>query len=123
RMQFDGDYVDITANGITREKVPVFIQPGQALGTVGLSLGYGRTKGGKVCIRVGVNAFPVYFDGNTSISNVQIERSHEGEKHEFTCMQMQNTLMGRYEIARQASLDDFINKPVKEWNEPAVMPT
>lgn len=123
RMQFDGDYVDITANGITLEKVPVFIQPGQAAGTVGLALGYGRTKGGKVCNRVGVNAYPVYFGGNLSISNVQIQRSYEGEKHEFACMQMQNTLMGRYEIARQATLEDFINKPAEEWNEPAVMPT
>ncbi|MFA7687886.1 MAG: TAT-variant-translocated molybdopterin oxidoreductase [Moheibacter sp.] len=123
RMQFDGDFVDITANGITLEKVPVFIQPGQAIGTVGLALGYGRNKGGKVSFGVGVNAFPVYFDGNLSISNVQISRSHEGEKHEFACMQMQNTLMGRYEIARQATLEDFINKPTEEWNEPAVMPT
>src|SRR5690606_7319605 len=48
RMQFDGDYVNITANGVTIENVPVFIQPGQAIGTVGLALGYGRTKGGKV---------------------------------------------------------------------------
>src|SRR5690606_6926165 len=39
------------------------------------------------------------------------------------CMQMQNTLMGRYEIARQTTLSDFLTKPVEEWNEPAVMPT
>lgn len=31
--------------------------------------------------------------------------------------------MGRYEIARQATLEDFINKPSEVWNEPAVMPT
>lgn len=123
RMQFDGDYVNITANGVTIENVPVFIQPGQALGTVGLALGYGRTKGGKVSNNVGVNAYPIYAGGNTSISKVKIARTKEGEKHEFACMQMQNTLMGRYEIARQASLADFLNKPAEEWNEPAVMPT
>ena len=54
---------------------------------------------------------------------MKIERSNQGEKHEFACMQMQNTLMGRYEIARQTTLADFINKPAEEWNEPAVMPT
>ncbi len=123
RMQFDGDYVNITANGVLIENVPVFIQPGQALGTVGLALGYGRTKGGKVSKEVGVNAFPAYVDGNLSVTKVKIERSNEGEKHEFACMQMQSTLMGRYEIARQATLADFLNNPAEEWNEPAVMPT
>lgn len=123
RMQFDGDYVNVTANGVTIENVPVFIQPGQALGTVGLALGYGRVQGGKVSNNVGVNAFPAYKEGNISVTNVKIERSNEGKKHEFACMQMQNTLMGRYEIARQATLGDFLNKPVDEWNEPAVMPT
>lgn len=123
RMQFDGDYVNLTANGVKLENVPVFIQPGQALGTVGLALGYGRTKGGKVCKDVGVNAFPLYQNGNFSITNIKIERSNMGDKHEFACMQMQNTLMGRYEIARQASLADFLTKPVEEWNEPAIMPT
>lgn len=123
RMQFDGDYVNITANGVTIENVPVFIQPGQAIGTVGLALGYGRTKGGKVANGVGVNAYPIFVNGNLSITNVKIERSSKTEKHEFACMQMQNTLMGRYEIARQASLTDVLNKPAEEWNEPAVMPT
>lgn len=123
RMQFDGDYVNITANGVTIENVPVFIQPGQAIGTVGLALGYGRTKGGKVSNDVGVNAYPIFMDGNLSVTSVKIERSNEGKKHEFACMQMQNTLMGRYEIARQATLADFLNKPAEEWNEPAVMPT
>ncbi|HLV23381.1 MAG TPA: TAT-variant-translocated molybdopterin oxidoreductase [Moheibacter sp.] len=123
RMQFDGDYVNITANGQTLEKVPVFIQPGQAMGTIGLALGYGRTKGGKVCNNVGINAYPVYANGNLSVTNVKVERTAQGEKHEFACMQMQNTLMGRYEIARQTTLSDFLTKPVEEWNEPAVMPT
>ena len=123
RMQFDGDYVTLTANGVTIENVPVFIQPGQAIGTVGLALGYGRTKGGKVCNNVGINAYPLLANGFSSISNVKITPSSNGKKHEFACMQMQNTLMGRYEIARQATLADVLNKPVEEWNEPAVMPT
>ncbi|MET3732869.1 TAT-variant-translocated molybdopterin oxidoreductase [Moheibacter stercoris] len=123
RMQFDGDYVNIKANGVTLNDVPVFIQPGQALGTVGLALGYGRTHGGKVCKEVGVNAYPLYANGNLAVSNLTIERSSKGGKHEFACMQMQNTLMGRYEIARQATLADVLSRPSEEWNEPAVMPT
>lgn len=123
RMQFDGDFVTLTANGVKLERVPVFIQPGQAIGTIGMALGYGRTKGGKVCNELGQNAYPFYKDGSMSVTNVKIERSHKGEKHEFATMQMQNTLMGRYEIARQATLNDFLNTAVDEWNKPSTMPT
>ena len=34
--------VNLKVNGITIENVPVFIQPGQAEGSVGLALGYGK---------------------------------------------------------------------------------
>jgi hypothetical protein len=37
--------------------VPILVQPGQADGTVGLALGYGRTKAGRVADGVGVNAY------------------------------------------------------------------
>ena len=36
RMQLDGTVVNLKVNGITIENVPVFIQPGQAEGSVGL---------------------------------------------------------------------------------------
>lgn len=31
--------------------------------------------------------------------------------------------MGRYEIAKEVSLEDFINKPTEEWNKPLAMHT
>lgn len=123
RMQYDGNYVSLTANGVTIDEVPVFIQPGQAIGTIGLALGYGRQNGGKVCNELGVNAYPLFKDGNLSVGKVELSQAIAGKKHEFASMQMQNTLMGRYEIARQASLEDFINVPADEWNKPSVMPT
>lgn len=122
RMQFDGDYVDITVNGATLEKVPVFIQPGQARGSVGLALGYGRTKAGKVGNDVGVNAYALY-KGISGATGLKITKSNTSDKHKFANMQQQPTLMGRYEIAREVSLDDFINRPREEWNELGIMPT
>ncbi|MBF0597952.1 TAT-variant-translocated molybdopterin oxidoreductase [Faecalibacter rhinopitheci] len=121
RMQFDGEFVNVTVNGATVE-VPVFIQPGQALGTVGLAFGYGRTKAGKVANNVGVNAFELY-SGNVGASNVKIEKSSNTEKHPFANMQQQPTLMGRYEIAREVSLGDFINGDRNEWNPTSKLPT
>jgi molybdopterin-containing oxidoreductase family iron-sulfur binding subunit len=34
RMQLDGDTVNLTVNGVTLKDVPVFIQPGQAEGSL-----------------------------------------------------------------------------------------
>ncbi len=120
RMQLDGDTVKLTVNGVTLEKVPVFIQPGQAEGSLGLALGYGKKDSGKVA-ETGINAYPLFDGYNTVISNVKIEKT--GETHEFAGMQLQNTLMGRYEIAKEVSLEDFINKPVDDWNAPLKMHT
>ena len=120
RMQLDGDTVNVTANGVTLKDVPVFIQPGQADGSLGLALGYGKKDSGKVA-ETGVNAYPLFDGYNTVITNVKIEKSGDG--HEFAGMQLQNTLMGRYEIAKEVTLDDFINKPVDEWNKPLAMHT
>lgn len=120
RMQLDGDTVNVTVNGVTLKDVPVFIQPGQADGSLGLALGYGKRDSGKVA-ETGVNAYPLFDGYNTVLTNVKIEKSGDG--HEFAGMQLQNTLMGRYEIAKEVTLDDFINKPVDEWNKPLSMHT
>lgn len=120
RMQLDGDLVNVTANGVTLKDVPVFIQPGQAEGSLGLALGYGKKDSGKVA-DTGVNAYPLFDGYNTVLTNVKIEKT--GEDYEFAGMQLQNTLMGRYEIAKEVSLDDFINKPTDEWNKPLAMHT
>jgi molybdopterin-containing oxidoreductase family iron-sulfur binding subunit len=120
RMQLDGDKVNLTVNGVTIKDIPVFIQPGQAEGSLGLALGYGKTDSGKVA-ETGINAYPLFDGYNTVLSNVKIEKT--GKTHEFAGMQLQNTLMGRYEIAKEVSLEDYINKPVDEWNKPLEMHT
>ncbi|WP_379966832.1 TAT-variant-translocated molybdopterin oxidoreductase [Epilithonimonas sp. UC225_85] len=120
RMQLDGDLVSLTVNGVTLKDVPVFIQPGQAEGSLGLALGYGKKDSGKVA-NAGVNAYPLFDGYNTVLTNVKIEKT--GEDYEFAGMQLQNTLMGRYEIAKEVSLEDFINKPVDDWNAPLAMHT
>lgn len=120
RMQLDGDLVNVTVNGVTLKDVPVFIQPGQAEGSLGLALGYGKKDSGKVA-DTGINAYPLFDGYNTVLTNVKIEKT--GEDYEFAGMQLQNTLMGRYEIAKEVSLEDFINKPTDEWNKPLAMHT
>ncbi len=70
----NGDYAKVAVNG-NEVVVPVMIQPGQAKGSVGLSLGFGKTFGLKEEMQVGVNAYPFYKDGNNLQYNVAIEKS------------------------------------------------
>lgn len=119
RMQLDGSIVNLTVSGVTIKDVPVFVQPGQAEGSVGLALGYGKKNSGATA-DTGVNAYPLFDGSNLVLSGVKIEKT--GEDHEFAGIQLQNTLMGRYEIAKEVPLAEFINVPFddehKGWNKP-----
>ena len=99
-------------------KAPVLIQPGQARGTVGLAIGYGRYEGVKPEMMVGVNAFNLYNDFNP-VQSVEIIPTDE--IHEFALIQLQNTLMGRGDIIKETTLDEFNTKSVEVWNSQAVV--
>ncbi|TXE06382.1 4Fe-4S dicluster domain-containing protein [Seonamhaeicola algicola] len=99
----NGSYANVTVNGVTI-KVPVLIQPGQAKGSVGLSFGYGRTAGLKEEMMTGVNAYALYTNFN-NVQNVTVEPA-SGE-HEFACVQLHNTLMGRGDIVKETTLEIF----------------
>jgi molybdopterin-containing oxidoreductase family iron-sulfur binding subunit len=77
----------------------LFYSTRQAEGSVGLALGYGKKDSGKVA-ETGVNAYPLFDGYNTVVSGVTIEKA-DADDHEFAGMQLQNTLMGRYEIAKE----------------------
>ncbi len=110
----DGNYVNLTVNGVTLSNVPVLVQPGQAKGSVGLSFGYGKTSGMKEEMQTGVNAFLLY-DGMSAVQSVKIEKA-EGN-HEFACIQLHKTLMGRNDIIKETTLEIFNTKDHAEWNE------
>ncbi|CAL2089579.1 Quinol:cytochrome c oxidoreductase iron-sulfur protein [Tenacibaculum sp. 190524A02b] len=115
----DGNYAKVTVNGVALENVPVMIQPGQAPGSLGLALGYGRKQGLKEEMQVGVNAYSLYKNGNNVQYNVSIEKTSGW--HKFACMQVQSTLAGRHDILREASLKEVNNKsldPKHTWNKP-----
>nr|WP_321234405.1 TAT-variant-translocated molybdopterin oxidoreductase [uncultured Psychroserpens sp.] len=105
--------VELTVNGIP-VTVPVIIQPGQAVGSLGLALGYGRKNGLKEEMQTGKNAYHFYKDFNTAQSDVSL-KVVSGE-HEFACVQLQNTLMGRGDIIKETTLEIFSTKDKKYWN-------
>ncbi|MGG7033984.1 MAG: TAT-variant-translocated molybdopterin oxidoreductase [Flavobacterium sp.] len=111
----NGSYVTAEVNGVKLENIPVIIQPGQAVGTTGLSLGYGKKAGLKEEMQVGVNAYTLYANFN-SLQTVKLTPT-KGE-HEFACVQLQKTLMGRGDIVKETTLATFNDPKVKveEWN-------
>jgi molybdopterin-containing oxidoreductase family iron-sulfur binding subunit len=116
----DGNYAKITVNGKS-VTLPVIIQPGQAKGSFGLSLGYGRTFGLKEEMQVGVNAYPLYVNSNNVQFGVAIEKV--AGNHEFACPQVQKTIAGRHDILKVASLKEYKTVDPKDhhhgWNKPA----
>ncbi|WP_396173479.1 TAT-variant-translocated molybdopterin oxidoreductase [Flavobacterium sp.] len=115
----NGSYVTVTVGGTKLERVPVIIQPGQAKGTIGLALGYGKKAALKEAMQVGVNAYTLYKGFNaTQFASIGLE---SGE-HEFACVQLQKTLMGRGDIIKETTLDIFLNeKDTKKWNPPPMV--
>ncbi|HLA55477.1 MAG TPA: TAT-variant-translocated molybdopterin oxidoreductase [Flavobacterium sp.] len=110
----NGSYADIVVNGTPLKNVPVIVQPGQAVGTLGLSLGYGRKAALKEEMQVGLNAYALYKGFNT-LQSAKITKA-AGE-HEFACVQGQKTLMGRGDIIKETTLEIFNTKDAKFWNE------
>ncbi|GAA3727659.1 TAT-variant-translocated molybdopterin oxidoreductase [Flavobacterium ginsengisoli] len=110
----NGSYATITVDGVKLENVPVIVQPGQAVGTVGLALGYGRKASLKEEMQVGLNAYALY-KGFNNVQSVSIAKA--GGVHEFACVQGQKTLMGRGDIIKETTLEIFNTKDAEHWNE------
>lgn len=109
----NGSYVNLTVDGVTLENVPVVVQPGQAKGSVGIALGYGRTVGMKDEMKTGVNAYRLY-QGMSALQNVKMEKA--AGMHEFACIQLHKTLMGRNDIIKETTLEIFNTKDSAYWN-------
>jgi molybdopterin-containing oxidoreductase family iron-sulfur binding subunit len=90
--------------------VPILVQPGQANGTFGLALGYGRTKAGRVADGVGVNAYDlldtskgfVNFDLTTKVEAVATE-----EAYKIARTQTHQTFMGRENVIQESTLAEY----------------
>ena len=99
----------ITVNGKSLI-LPILIQPGQAEGTFGLALGYGRTKAGRVANGVGVNAYEL-LDASAGFVNFDITSGVEvavtGDSYKIARTQTHQTFMGRENVIQEATLADY----------------
>jgi len=93
--------------------LPILVQPGQASGTVGIALGYGRKTAGKVADGVGENVYPLAGTVNGYFANYNSGASLEvtDEVYKIAQTQTHHTFMGRETIIQDAVLKEYKEDP------------
>ena len=99
-----GEVVRLSTTGGSIE-LPVFIQPGMSKDVIAVSLGYGRTAGGKVLSGVGANVYSILSSGAGYYVPVKAEKVGRTEKIATT--------QGHHAIERYDKPSPFDN----EWKE------
>lgn len=118
--------VTISANG-TSITLPVVPQPGQALGTIGIAVGYGRDKAGSLSAKtgsvVGKNAYPFVqmANGTMQYSALDVKIENTNATTQIAGTQIHHTMMGR-EIVKETVLEEYIKDP-QSGNHPEMMHT
>ena len=91
---------------------PAFLQPGQAEGTISVSLGYGHTNSGPVCTNIGVNMYPFVTMGKGTrvygFSVAKIEKTNR--KSQLALTQVHDSMEGRA-IVRETVLSEYRKDP------------
>ncbi|EPR65240.1 TAT-variant-translocated molybdopterin oxidoreductase [Cyclobacterium qasimii] len=100
---------NVSVNGQTFT-VPVLVQPGQADGTFGLALGYGRTAAGRVADGVGFNAYAL-LNASKGFVDYDITEgvsvSLTDESYKIAQTQTHQTYMGRSFVVQEATLGEY----------------
>jgi len=99
--------------GSKTHEIPVIVQPGQAEGTIGLAMGYGRKLAGPVGDNVGFYAFYLLnkssISQNLTVTNVKLSSSDK--KYRVAQTQTHETIMARESIIQETSLDAYKKDP------------
>jgi MoCo/4Fe-4S cofactor protein with predicted Tat translocation signal len=105
-------FATIKADGKTL-KLPVLVQPGQTPGTIGIPLGYGRTKAGKVADGIGQNAYPFLrlVNGSLNYAVTNVEFAITDEPYQIAQTQTHNTYMGRQSVIKEYTLAEVNQHP------------
>ena len=103
--------------------LPVMVQPGQARNTLGLALGYGRTRSGKVGDSVGINAFPMLG----SIDDLPVLFRTSGVSlgsvigaYQLAQTQTHHTFMNRNFVIQESSLAEYRKNPTAGRHFPKI---
>jgi molybdopterin-containing oxidoreductase family iron-sulfur binding subunit len=95
----NGDRIKVTI-GDRHIQGPVWVMPGQATNTVGLSLGYGRTRAGRVGDKLGYNAFEVMLASGARVAKGIL---HKMDKRETLAITQLHHRMEGFDFVREVS--------------------
>lgn len=114
-----GDFLKVTTKNGSIDQLPLLIQPGQARGTIGIALGYGRnvkTTLENDLVNLGKNAYPLMDGTDYVVQGVQLEKVDSG--YEFAQTQTHHMIEGR-DYMREATLDEYKeNNAVRNDHKP-----
>jgi molybdopterin-containing oxidoreductase family iron-sulfur binding subunit len=104
----NSDLVEVSLGNRT-VRGPIWVQPGQADNTIGLALGYGREKSGRVGQKTGFNVYPLR---TTAAENIAFgaRLTAAGGTYPISCTQDHWSLEGR-PIVREANLEQYRAHP------------
>jgi molybdopterin-containing oxidoreductase family iron-sulfur binding subunit len=108
-QKFFEHVVEISLNNRTVTG-PVWVQPGMADGTIGLALGYGREKTGRVGSGAGFNAGKLRTGANLYYASGASLRDTAETKYELACTQSHWNMEGR-PIIREGTLEQYRKHP------------
>ncbi len=104
------DYtVEVTLNGRT-VRGSVWIQPGMADNTVGVALGYGREKTGRVGRGTGFNAYKLRTSDSLYYATGATIKDTDDKSYELAVTQSHWSMEGR-PVIREANLDQYRKNP------------
>ncbi|HEY3405640.1 MAG TPA: TAT-variant-translocated molybdopterin oxidoreductase [Ohtaekwangia sp.] len=103
-------YASVTVAGKKPVNIAILVQPGQAPGTLGIPVGYGRSKAGKVANDIGVNVYPLIDTVNGSLSYSAVADFVVTEDdYQIAQTQTHNTYMGRATVVQETLLSEYKN--------------
>jgi len=107
----ENSLVEVADDNGYKITLPVLMQPGQAMGTVSIALGYGRTKVGKAGNNVGKNAYPFAKIVNGTVQfNTTAKLTKASGNYELAQTQTHHTIEGRNMI-RETTFAKYKENP------------
>jgi molybdopterin-containing oxidoreductase family iron-sulfur binding subunit len=111
----NGDMVKVTVGGKSIE-IAAWKQPGQAAGTVALTLGWGRTKAGRNAAGAGFDVYPLRTTAAPHFASAKVEKI--AGKTSLSQTQEHDSMEGR-PLAIDATLDEYKAQPdFGQWGTP-----
>jgi len=104
-----GDMLRLTSSDARSIDIVAWVQPGQASGSIGLPLGWGRKRGGKHALGAGFDVYPLRTSGAPHFT-AGVKLAKLGTRYPLSQTQEHDVMEGR-PIALDATLDAYREQP------------